>query len=134
MTNVVESVNENKNRLVSIFKGIIIALLITTILIFIFSIILSYTNMAESSIPTGTIIISGVSILIGAFLSTHHIKKNGIVNGAVVGGIYVLTIYLLSSIISGNFAINSVNSIVMIIMCILTGGVGGVIGVNTRKK
>ncbi len=45
---------------------------------------------------------------------SSKIKKNGIINGGVIGFIYILLIYLISSITGVGFSIN-INSIIMII-------------------
>ena len=60
-----------------------------------------------------------------------HIKKQGMLNGALVGLIYMLTIYILSSIFLSSFEL-TVNSIIMIAVGIGTGMIGGVIGVNMK--
>jgi putative membrane protein (TIGR04086 family) len=54
------------------------------------------------------------------------------INGSVVGGAYILLLYLISSITSGNFGINF-NSILMIAASVIFGGIGGIIGVNAKK-
>ena len=59
------------------------------------------------------------------------IKRNGMINGAIIGLIYIAVIYILSSIIEGTFSLNTY-SIVMIIGSILAGALGGIIGVNRR--
>ena len=76
--------------------------------------------------------ISALSILIGSIISVSKIAKNGMLNGAIVGGIYIVIIYLLSSIINLNFDINS-NSIILISFSMVAGMLGGVIGVNIKK-
>ena len=48
-----------------------------------------------------------------------------------VGLIYIAIIYLLSSIVTGNFLLN-ITSIIMIITSVLTGALGGIIGVNKK--
>lgn len=63
---------------------------------------------------------------------SSKIKKNGIINGGVIGFIYILLIYLISSITGVGFSIN-INSIIMIICAVLAGMVGGIIGVNIKK-
>jgi len=103
-----------------IIKGSLISIVITIVLLIIYSAVLTYTNISESTIPMVTITITGVSILIGSQIAASHIKKNGLVAGMAIGGIYMLTIYLLSSIISGNFGM-SFFSILMIIVAIVTG-------------
>ena len=49
---------------VKILKGIIISCVITLILLFIFSILLTYTNLGENTIGPVIIGITGVSILV----------------------------------------------------------------------
>jgi len=102
-----------------ILKGSSISVGITAILLLIFSLLLAYTSLSENTIPVIIIIITGISILIGSGLSTLHIKKNGILNGMTIGLIYIIAIYLISSIISGNFSMN-IYSIIMVIASIVT--------------
>lgn len=106
--------------------------MLTLILLFLFSIILTYTNISENTIAPVIIIITIISILIGSSMSTIKIKKNGIVNGGLIGFIYILTIYIISSIVKTGFALN-MYSIIMIILSILAGMIGGIVGVNTVK-
>lgn len=131
MINVSENISENGNNLKRVIKGSAFSIIITLIGLLIYSLILSYTSAAENTMPTTIIIITAVSILIGSTISTSNIKKNGIVNGMLVGIIYIATIYLISSIITGNFLLSS-NSIIMIIASVLTGALGGIIGVNKK--
>lgn len=117
------------NNIIKVIKGSIISFLISIILLFIFASLLVYTSLQETTIKPVVIIISIVSILIGSSLSSIKIKKNGIINGALVGFIYILTLYILSSISFIGFNLN-MYSIIMIIGAILSGMVGGIIGVN----
>lgn len=116
----------------NIGKGIIIAFVSTFVFLFIFAIILTYTNISESIIPTVIIVITIISILLGSSISTIKIKKNGIVNGGIIGLSYILMLYLISSIVHTGFALN-IYSIVMIILSILAGMIGGIVGVNRTK-
>lgn len=131
MINVSENISENGNNLKRVIKGSAFSIIITLIGLLIYSLILSYTSAAENTMPTTIIIITAVSILIGSTISTSNIKKNGIVNGMLVGIIYIATIYLISSIVTGNFLLTT-NSIIMIIASVLTGALGGIIGVNKK--
>ena len=112
-----------------ILKGTIISILFTLILLFIFSIILTYTSISENVIPPVIIVISAISILIGSSISSIKIKKNGFINGLFVGLIYMVFIYIISSIANTNFAL-SFTSIIMIISGIVAGIIGGIVGVN----
>lgn len=121
---------EKNNSVFSIVKGILIAFLFTVITLAIFSLLLVYTDLSEETIKPVIITITGISILIGSSLGTRKLKKNGILNGALIGGIYILTIYIISSILSSSFALNLV-SLVMIFIGMLGGIFGGILGVNS---
>lgn len=123
--------NQEKNNIKIIAKGSLVSIIITIVALIIFAIILSSTGVPENAIPTVIIIITAVSILIGSSLSMTKIKKNGIVNGALIGLIYIIFIYLLSSIVEKDFSMN-LYSIIMIAGSILAGAIGGIIGINKR--
>lgn len=126
----IENLNIN-NNIKSIMKGSIVSFISLLILLFIFSLILAYTNIEESIIPIATIIINTVSILIGSSIATIHLKKNGILNGIIIGFAYMLLIYLISGLLNSDFNL-PIQSIVLIIFGIVSGGVGGIIGVNIK--
>lgn len=123
-------VKEN-NTIATIAKGIGISLLITVIALIIFSIILTYTNIEENVINPVIMIITAISILIGSSIENTKLKKNGLINGGMIGGCYILIIYLISSILNWKFSLN-VNSIIMIVAAIIFGILGGIIGVNRK--
>ena len=116
----------------TILKGTMVSIILTLILLFIFATLLTYTNIGEKTIPATIIVITAISLLIGSSIANRKMKKNGLINGAIIGGIYILTIYIISSIISGTFAMNY-KSIIMIIVGVLFGILGGIVGVNTKK-
>lgn len=120
---------EKKNSFISILKGVIIAYIITLILIAVYSIILAYTNLPESTIPTCVVVITFVSVMLSSSLVLKKIKEKGLINGAIIGAIYLITIYILSSIFAVGFSVNTF-SIVMLIFSILAGIIGGIVGVN----
>jgi len=114
---------ENNKPIFSIMKGTLIAFLCTLIALIIFSILLVYTDISEELIKPVIITVTGISILIGSSIATKKLKKNGLLNGAIIGILYILIIYLISSILNSNFAINLVSLIMIGI-----GLVGGVLG------
>ena len=123
-------INENKT-IKNIIKGIGIALITTVILLLIFSIILTYTNIDEKVINPVIMIVTAISILLGSSLGNIKIKKNGLINGGTIGAIYIITIYLISSILNWKFSLN-IQSIFMIIIAIVFGILGGILGVNRK--
>lgn len=130
----IKNVDETKssNNLIKIIKGSIISLVISAILLLIMAIVLTYTNISELIIPTAIIVITAISILIGSIMSAMHIQKKGIINGAIVGLIYMTILYVLSSVTITGFSINY-KTLIMFAAAIIGGIIGGIIGVNIKK-
>lgn len=129
MNKTIENNNFEISNVKAITKGILIAFATSIILLIIFSAILTYTSISESTSNIAIILLSAISILFASQSTTRKIKKNGIVNGGIIGGIYIIFMYVLSSIVSGNFSLG-INAIIMIISSIIAGMIGGIIGVN----
>ena len=123
----------SQNNFVRILKGSVVSIIITLVILFVFALLLAYTNMSENMITPIVIIVSAISILIGSIISSRRIRKQGLINGGFVGLIYIITIYLLSSIIQKDFGMN-IYSIIMVIACVMAGCLGGIIGVNQRRS
>ena len=119
----------NNKNYINILKGLGIALIITFIFLLILAIVLTYTNASEDIINPTIITITAISILIGSSISNMKIKKNDLINGGIVGGLYIILIYLFSSILNESFTL-TIQSIVMIVIGIAFGVLGGIIGVN----
>ena len=123
-----EVLETNHNHLFSIIKGTLIAFFVTIIALMFFSILLVYTELSEETIKPVIITITGISILIGSSIGTRKLKKNGLINGAIIGILYILIIYIISSILNSNFTIN-----LMSLIMIGIGLIGGILGRNNRS-
>lgn len=125
-----ENIKNEKTSMI-LLKNVGISLIITVILLLIFSAILTYSSFNEQYINIITIGITAISILVGSLIATSKIKKKGILNGSIVGGAYILIIYLISSLLNWNFNFD-VKSLIFIGVGILGGLLGGIIGVNKK--
>ena len=123
---------DKKTRIMVIGKSVLIAYAITFISTVIYSMLLAYTNVSESTIPTCMFVISVASVFMASSFAVIKIKENGLKNGGLVGFIYIFILYILSSITSVGFVVSSY-AISTIIFNILLGMVGGIIGVNIVK-
>lgn len=119
------------NNFINILKGVGISIISTIIFLLIFSLILTYTNLSEQTMQPVIIVLSSISILIGSSIGNFKLKKNGILNGAIIGGLYFVMLYLISSFVNMNFGINR-EMIIMVLIGILFGIFGGIIGVNKK--
>ena len=70
-----------------IFKGVLISLVVSFVLLAIFAIVLTYTSVSENTIVPVIIVVTGISILVGTILESRKIVKNGIWLGGIIGGI-----------------------------------------------
>ena len=131
MKNIIENFTNTASDkfIINIFKGVLISILITLFFLLVLSAILTYTNISETVIPVSIIVITAVSILMGSLLTTKRMKKKGMLYGGVIGVIYIILIYIVSSLISKGFGLN-VYSILMIIFSIIAGMFGGILGIN----
>lgn len=123
-------IEKTDNIAIKISKGLIISFIVSLISIFIFAILLAYTNISDSIIPIVIVFLTFVSILIGSIISMRKVSKNGLINGAIIGGTYVVLLYLISSILNTGFTFN-VYTVIMIIAGIISGIIGGIIGINS---
>lgn len=119
----------NNKNYINILKGLGIALIITFVFLLILATVLTYTNASEDIINPTIITITAMSILIGSSISNMKIKKNGLINGGIVGGLYIILIYLFSSTLNESFTL-TIQSIIMIVIGVAFGVLGGIIGVN----
>lgn len=111
---------ENKSSMIHIIKGIAIAYGITLILLFLFAILLTYTNINESMIAPVILVITIISILIGGSIGSSKIEKRGLINGGIIGALYISILYLISSLIQTGFSLN-IYSILMIVFSVVAG-------------
>ncbi len=118
-------------RIKNILKGVGISFICTLILLLIFAAILTYTSVNENTMNPVIIVITAISILIGSSIGSVKIKKNGIFNGGIIGGIYMLIIYLTSSILNQDYGL-SFYSVIFILVGVIFGIIGGIIGVNKK--
>ncbi len=131
--NIIAEESEFKKNSVRILKGSISAIILSALFMLIFAMLLCYTNIQENTMIPVIFVTTGISILIGSMISTRKIKKNGLINGGLVGLIYIITLYIVSSLFLAGFSI-TFNSILMLIIGATMGMIGGIIGVNLNKK
>ncbi|MBR3133152.1 MAG: TIGR04086 family membrane protein [Clostridia bacterium] len=126
--------NENsfKSSLIfSILKGVCFSICLTLFLFMILGVCLANSNLSEGIIKPAIIVISGVSILSGTSIGIRKQENKGIFKGAMIGFLYVFSLYMISSVLLGDFGLN-IYSVIMFIVSCACGGVGGIIGVNLK--
>lgn len=126
------AVNESMG-LIAVLKGILAAYIITIPAFMLFALILANTEFPQKLITPAVVITTVISVLTAGSVSTRGLKNKGWLNGSIVGFVYMLILYLLSSLIYRNFAIDNY-VVTMTVIGILTGAIGGIIGINIKKS
>ena len=111
------------------FKNLLISFLVCLLLLYIFSSILTYTNIKDTMLGIFVYISLVIAASLGGCLNSRKIKEKGIVHGAIFGLIYITVIYIFHCIIYST-VLFSFNVLAYYITCILAGVIGGVVGVN----
>ena len=119
--------------LLSVLKGILIAYVITVPTFMLFALLLTNIDFPERLITPVVVITTVISVLFAGSTSTRGLRSKGWLNGGIVGLIYMLVLYFISSLIFNNFAIDKY-VITMAVIGILTGAIGGIIGINMKKS
>ncbi|MCI9039362.1 MAG: TIGR04086 family membrane protein [Clostridia bacterium] len=125
--------SEIKKKILCIVKGCTLSIVLSIILLTIYALLLVNTTVSESTMMPVVLTITGVSILIGGTVSARKLRKNGLIYGGIVGLVYVITLYLASSISMVGFSL-SINSFIMLAVGGIAGIIGGIIGVNLSAK
>lgn len=125
--------SEMKKKVLCIVKGCAFSMILSVILLTIYALLLVNTTISENTMMPVVLTITGISTLMGGTVSSRKIKKNGLIYGGIVGIVYILTLYLASSVSMVGFSL-SINSFVMLIVGAITGSIGGIIGVNLTGK
>lgn len=120
-----------KQNIIRIIKGVSISIGFTLLFLLVYAIILTYTSVSEQWVAPVIIVLTAISILIGSSISNLNLKKNGIINGALIGGIYFIVIYLISSLFTMNFSVNT-QMLITVAVGMSFGIIGGIIGINKK--
>lgn len=115
------------------FKGILIASLITFVIFALGSLVLSYTPLPENAIPYIVFITQGIGAFIAGFIPAKKAGVKGLVTGGISALLYMLILWLVSSLLSDGFYVNS-HVLTMFLLSLIFGALGGITGVNFKDS
>lgn len=124
---------QKNNNIINLLIGTLTSIIITLVTLFIYALVLTKTNVSETTIYPVILIIIAISIFIGAIISCTKLKKFGMLNGGLIALMYISIVYTLSSVMYTGFNLN-LKSTIIIVISIIIGSIGGVIGINVKKK
>ena len=122
-----------RGRVTAVLLGVLIAYAITCIFFIGCALALTYSSLAEESVPTVMLVAVAVSVVVAGFDAAKGAEKNGWLWGMVAGFLYAVILICIETWVSNGFTVDS-RTITSIALSIAGGGFGGVIGINFRKK
>ena len=124
---------ENGIGMTTIIKGVILSYVITIIVFLVFAFFITYSNFSESTIPAIVIVTTMISLIIGGTKVSKQARSKGWLNGAIVGGTYMIILYVMSCLQANKITFDSYVAY-MFILGLLAGAIGGIIGINLKGK
>lgn len=112
-------------------KGLLISFAITVILMILFTLMLTFTNISENMLTVFNSISIISSIVIGALYSSYKTNRKGWIVGGIIGFCYIIIIILINAIINKELSFN-LYIIIKMLIALIVGMVGGIIGVNLK--
>jgi len=115
-----------------ILTGLIASFVAAFVSIAVTAIVIGWSSIPESSLPSITYVLNMVSVLIGALLSARQAGNKGWYYGGLTGVLYAVLITMLGLLMVTESAFR-MNDLVQILLMGGVGAFGGMIGVNLRK-
>lgn len=125
------SKGEDKSSLLYITKGVLIAYIISAILIIIYGLLMTFTNLSESSMPTVIMVIPTVSIALASIYVAIKVESRGWLNGALTGLVYMIVLLLLSFLFKSGVSLDRF-ALFRMFMGFVIGSLAGIIGINLK--
>lgn len=127
-------IKENNKRLPSMFsvlKSVAVAYGITVVLLFIFAIIVTYTNFPEGLVSAVVLVMTVLSVMLSGIMTARGNKTQGWLCGAISGVLYMIILYILSSLAFDDVSFG-LNTVSMFLIGLFSGTFGGIIGINMK--
>ncbi len=119
----------NGDTVKKIFNGIILALVVTFIAIFVLSILMIFIDISSEANVIVNVFITAVSVFLGTVYSARKISRKGWVVGLSVAVGYIACLFIIYAIFNGGVELN-IKDLYRTIMALLVGIFSGMLGIN----
>lgn len=120
---------KNGNKGLCLLKGMAVALAVSCIIFIAYGIVLTYSTLAESTIPIAALCSTALSAGIAGFDWAKCMKRRGLIWGLLAGLAYGLLLWIVTSLGSGDFALRTIFWRMMAV-ALAGGAVGGLVGIH----
>ena len=123
---------ESRNLGIAVLYGVIAIFAIAIISSLIFSVLLTFSSVQESSLQFIVTTVSFISLFVGGFITGGNGKQKGWLIGAATGLIYSTIIFLFQYL--GHDSVFSTEQFIYHTCYIITAMMGGILGVNMSSN
>ncbi|HHV73524.1 hypothetical protein BVF91_03180 [Thermoanaerobacterium sp. PSU-2] len=124
-----QNYNDKVLNIPGIIVGLLISYIITLLFFIIYALVLTYTPLSELTLPTLTMLITIIGIVLSGAIAARNTKSKGWLNGGLAGLLYVLLMLFLGVYFVKEAGINA-GIALKLIWGIVLGAIGGMIGIN----
>jgi len=118
---------------VSVLKGTLFGYIFLVVCFALLAVVYTYTPLPAGLLSPFTKVITALSIIVCALLSTISIKGFGWLHGAMAGLLYTLIRFIAIAVSSGDFK-SGKEILAMLLAGFILGAAGGIIGINFKKS
>jgi putative membrane protein (TIGR04086 family) len=123
---------ESRSLGIAVLHGVIAIFVLAILSSLVFSLLLAYTSVQESSLKYVVTTVSFLSLFIGGFITGKNGKQKGWLIGGATGLIYSIIIFLFQYL--GHDSLFSSEQIIYHTCYILTAMMGAILGVNMSSS
>ncbi|MCI6277886.1 MAG: TIGR04086 family membrane protein [Clostridium sp.] len=113
----------------NISKGVLRSVIVTTILLAIYSILMNFVDFSMKTVSVVYMVISCVSIVYGAIYASKTNGHKGWISGLAVSAFYMTLLLVLTALINGGLGFSGV-MVVQILLALGVGTLSGMLGIN----
>ena len=117
--------------ILSVLKSVAVAYGITILFLFIFAILVTYTDFPEGFVSAVVLVMTVLSVMLSGVLTARGNKTQGWLCGALSGVLYMMLLYVLSSL-AFDYISFCLNTVSIFLIGLFSGTFGGIIGINMK--
>ena len=127
-----EQMDIRRRQVLGLVMGVVVAYAITAIVFIATAVGITYTTLAESTVPVIVMITCVISVVVAGFDASRKAERNGWIWGMAAGGLYALILICIIIWVSGGFVMDG-RKVILTLLSVVGGGIGGAIGINFKK-
>jgi putative membrane protein (TIGR04086 family) len=112
-------------------SGLLYALIMMVLGTLIISLLLLWSNVQESSLPSYGKIIHGIAVFVGGWVAGKRAGSRGWYSGGMLGLLYAAIVWIVGFLAFDNSL--NLTSLALLTGSFAIGALGGMLGVNSRK-